>query len=124
MDSKQYMHWLFLLQTRYNLQYAVTSYHIFGYHTYYYKKCSIFVRIPISNICIIFQFSSPLNYPLRGPNGIHEGVASENHCLLEGQVEAKDYDTDRTEVTSLHTQYKNQHGKNEQEIRSERVQHW
>ena len=69
-------------------------------------------------------FSSPLNDPLRGTNGIHEGVASENHCPLEGQVEAKDYNTNITEVTSLHIQYKNQHGKNEQEIKSEQVQCW
>ena len=50
-------------------------------------------------------------------------VASENYCPLEGQIEAKDYDTDIIEVTGLQTQYKNQHGKNKQEIKSERVQH-
>ena len=32
-------------------------------------------------------FSSPLNDLPRGTNGIHEGVANENHCRLEGQVE-------------------------------------
>ena len=68
-------------------------------------------------------FSSPLNDPPRGTNGIHEGVASKSHCPLEGQVEAKDYDTNIKEVMSLHTQYKSQHGKNKQEIRSEQVQH-
>ena len=69
-------------------------------------------------------FSSPLNDPPRGTNGIHEGVANENHCLLEGQVEEKDYDTNIIEVMSLHTQYRSQHGKNKQEIKSERVWHW
>ena len=64
-------------------------------------------------------FSSPLNDPPRGANGIHEGVAKENHCLLKGQLEEKDYDTDIIEGTSLHTQYRSQHGKNEQEIKSE-----
>ena len=54
-------------------------------------------------------------------NGIYEGVASENHFPQEGQVEAKDYNTNITGVISFHTQYKNQHGKNKQEIRSERV---
>ena len=67
-------------------------------------------------------FSSPLNDPPRGMNGIHEGVASENHCPLEGQIEVKDYDTDILEVMSFHIQYKSQHGKNEQEIKSEQVQ--
>ena len=55
-------------------------------------------------------------------NGIREGLASENHCPLEGQVETKDYDTDIIEVMSLYTQYKSQHGKNEQEIKSEQMQ--
>ena len=50
-----------------------------------------------------------------------EGVAIENHCLLEGQVEEKDYETNITEVMSLHTQYKSQHEKNKQEIKSEQV---
>ena len=62
-------------------------------------------------------FSSPLNDPPRGTNGIHEGVASENHCSLEGQVEEKDYDTNIREVTNLHTQYRSQHGKNKQELK-------
>ena len=39
-------------------------------------------------------FFLPLNNPLGGMNGIHKGVANENHCQLEGQVEEKDYDTD------------------------------
>ena len=69
-------------------------------------------------------FFSPLNDPPREIDGIHEVVAIKNHCPLEGQVEAKDYNTDIREVMSHHTQYKNHHGKNEQEIRSERVQHW
>ena len=63
-------------------------------------------------------FSSPLNDPPRGINGIHEGVANESHCLLEGQVEAKEYNTNIREVMSQYTQYESQHGKNEQEIRS------
>ena len=48
-------------------------------------------------------FFSPLNNPPRGINGIHEGVASESHCLLEGQVKEKDYNTDVRVVMSLHT---------------------
>ena len=68
-------------------------------------------------------FSSPLNDPPRSTNGIDEGVASENHCPLEGQVEVKDYKTDIIEVMSHHTQYKSQHEKNEQKIKSEQVQH-
>ena len=51
-------------------------------------------------------FSSPLNDPPRGTNGIHKGVANENHCPLEGQVEEKDYNTNIIEVMSLHTQYR------------------
>ena len=47
-------------------------------------------------------FSSPSNDPPRGTNGIYKGVASENHCTLEGQVEEKDYDTNIIEVMSLH----------------------
>ena len=47
-------------------------------------------------------FSSPLNDPPRRTNGIYKGVANENHCLLEGQVEEKDYDTDIIEVINLH----------------------
>ena len=35
-------------------------------------------------------FSSPLNDPPRVMNGIYEGEANKNHCLLEGQVEEKD----------------------------------
>ena len=57
-------------------------------------------------------------------DGIHEGVANENHCPPEGQGEAKYYNTDVIEVTSLHTQCKSQHGKNKQEIKSKRVWHW
>ena len=60
-------------------------------------------------------FSSPLNDPPRETNGIHEGVPIESHCPWEGQVEAKNYDTDLTEVISLCTQCKSQHGKNKQE---------
>ena len=67
-------------------------------------------------------FSLPLNDPPRETNGIHEGVASESHCPLEGQVEEKDYDINIIKVTSLHTQYKSQHEKNEKDIKSERVQ--
>ena len=48
-------------------------------------------------------FSSPLNNPPRGTNGIHKGVASENHCPLEGQVEEKDYDIDVIKVMSHYT---------------------
>ena len=66
-------------------------------------------------------FFSPLIDPPGGKNGIHEGVDSENHYLLEGKVEGKDYDIDIREVMSQYTQYKSQHGKNEQELRSERV---
>ena len=54
--------------------------------------------------------STPLNDPPRATNAIHEVVAIESHCLLEEQVEEKDSDTDIREVTSLHTQYKSQHG--------------
>ena len=68
-------------------------------------------------------FYSPLNDPLRGTNGIHEGVANENHCPWEGQVEEKGYEIDIKEVRSLHTQYKSQHEKNKQEIKSEQVRH-
>ena len=67
-------------------------------------------------------FFSPLNDPPRRMNGIHEGVSSEKHCPLEGQVEAKDFNSNIIKVTSLHIQYKNQHRKNEQETRSEQVQ--
>ena len=66
-------------------------------------------------------FSSPLNDPPRGTNGIHEGVANEIHYPLGGEVEEKNYDTDIIEVMSQHTQYISQHGKNKQEIKSERV---
>ena len=52
-------------------------------------------------------FSSPLNDPPREKNGIYKGEANENHCLLEGQVEYKDYNTNIREVMSLHTQYRN-----------------
>ena len=38
-------------------------------------------------------FFSPLNDPPRRTNGIHEGVANENHCPWEEQVEEKDYNT-------------------------------
>ena len=69
-------------------------------------------------------FLSPLNNPPRGENGIYEGVAGKNHFLREGQAEEKDYNTDIREVISQNTQYKNQYGKNEQEMRSEQVQHW
>ena len=68
-------------------------------------------------------FSSRLNDPLRRINDICEGVASENHCPLEEKIEAKHYDTNTIDVISHYTQYKSQHGKNEQEIKSERVQH-
>ena len=50
-----------------------------------------------------------------GTNGIYEGIANESHCLLEGQVEEKDYDTDTTEAMSHQIQYKSQHEKNKQE---------
>ena len=69
-------------------------------------------------------FSSPLNNPPRRTNGIHKGVANENHCPLEGQVEEKDYNTDIIEVINLHIQYRSQHGKNEQELKREQVWHW
>ena len=62
-------------------------------------------------------FSSLLNDPPRGTNGIHKGVANENHCLLEVQVEEKDYDTDIIKAMSLHTQYRSHHGKNKQEVK-------
>ena len=67
-------------------------------------------------------FSLPLNDPPREINGIYEVVASKNHCPLEG-VEVKDYNTNITEVISQNIQYKSQHGKNKQEIRSGRVQY-
>ena len=67
-------------------------------------------------------FSSPLNDPPRGINGIHEVVAIESYCPLEGQVEEKDYDTDIKEVMSFHIQYGSQHGKNGQEIKSKQNQ--
>ena len=70
------------------------------------------------------SFFSPLNDPPRGTNSIHKEVASENHCLLEGQVKAKDYDTNIRELMRLYTQYKSQHGKNKQEIRRKQGQHW
>ena len=57
-------------------------------------------------------------------NGIHEGVANESYCLWEGQFEEKDYDTDIKEVTSLHTQYRSQHGKNEHKLKSEQGWCW
>ena len=56
-------------------------------------------------------------------NGIHKGVASENHYPLKGQVEEKDYDTNIIEVMSLHTQYESQHGKNKQELKRKHVWH-
>ena len=68
-------------------------------------------------------FFSPLNDPLRRMNGIHEGVANENHCLQEGQVEEKDYNTDVKEGMSFYTQYGSQHGNNKQELKRERVWH-
>ena len=64
-------------------------------------------------------FYSPLNNPPERTNSIYEGVTSENHCPQEGQVEAKDYDTDIREVMNQYTQYKSQHEKNKQEIKSE-----
>ena len=73
------------------------------------------IHIVVKNLA----FSSPLNDPPRGTNGIYKGVANENHCPLEVQVEVKDYDTDIIEGMSLHTQYRSQHGKNKQEIKSE-----
>ena len=57
-------------------------------------------------------------------NSIHEGVASKNHCLQEGQVMEKDYNTDIIEVINLHTQFISQNGKNKQEIKKERVRCW
>ena len=51
-------------------------------------------------------FSSPLNDPPRRTNGIYEGVPNENYCLLEGEVEAKDYNTDIKKVRGLHAQYR------------------
>ena len=72
----------------------------------------------------VLAFFSALNDPPRGANGVHKGVANENHCPQEGQVEGKDYDTNIKEVTRLHTQYKSEHGKNEQEIKSEQGWCW
>ena len=75
----------------------------------------------LANIHIVVKdlaFSSPLNDPPRRTNGIYKGVANESHCLLEGQVEEKDCNTDIIEVMSPHIQYRSQHGKNEQEIKS------
>ena len=54
-------------------------------------------------------------------NGIYKGVGSESHCPQEGQVEEKDYNNDIIEVTSLHTQYKSQCGKNKQELKRKQV---
>ena len=56
-------------------------------------------------------------------NGIHEGVANESHCPLEGQVEEMDYNTNTTEAMSHQIQYKSQHEKNEQELKRKQVQH-
>ena len=64
-------------------------------------------------------FSSPLNDPPRETNGIQQGEAIKSHCPRERKVEEKDYNNNIIEVTSLHTQYKSQHGNNEQEIRTE-----
>ena len=69
-------------------------------------------------------FSSTLKDPPRRINSIHEGVANKSHCPLEGQVEEKDYDTDVIKVMSQHTQYRSQHEKNKQEIKSEQGRHW
>ena len=85
--------------------------------------CFVTFLATINIVLKDLAFSSPLNGPPRGANSIHEEIASKNHCPLEGQVEANNHDTNITEVTSLHTQYKNQHGKNEQKIRSEQVQY-
>ena len=63
--------------------------------------CLIAFLATIHVVAKDLAFYSPLNNPPRGMNGIHKGVASENHCLLEGQVEEKDYDTNVTEVISL-----------------------
>ena len=68
-------------------------------------------------------FFSPLNNPPRGINGIHEGVAIKNPCLQEGQVEEKDYNTDRIEIMSQNTQYGSQHEKNKQEIKRGQGRH-
>ena len=48
-------------------------------------------------------FSSPLNDLPKGMNGIHEEVANKNHCPLEGQVEAKDNNTNIIEGISQET---------------------
>ena len=69
-------------------------------------------------------FFAPLNNPPRWINGNHKEVDSKNHCPMEGQVEEKYYNTNKKEVMSQNTQYKSQHGKNKQEIRSERDQCW
>ena len=66
-------------------------------------------------------FSWPLNDPPREMNGIHEVLAIESHWPQERQVEAKDYNTDLTEVMNHHTQYKSQYEKNEQEVKRRQV---
>ena len=75
--------------------------------------CLIAFLATIQVVAKDLAFSSPLNYPPRGMNGIHKGVASKSHCLPEGQVEEKNYDTYITEVMSQYAQYKSQLGKNE-----------
>ena len=79
---------MFLAQIRHDLQYVITSYRILAT-----------IHIIVKDLA----FSLTLNDPPRGANGIHEGVANENHCPLEGQVEEKNYDTNVIEIMSLHT---------------------
>ena len=86
--------------------------------------CPIAFLTTIHIVVKDLALSSPLNDPPRRKNGIHEGVDNENHWILEGQVKEKDYNTDIIEVTSLHTQYESQHGKNKQETKSEHIHHW
>ena len=73
--------------------------------------CLIAFLATIYIIAKDLAFSSPLNDPPRRKNGIHKGVASKNHCPLEGQVEAKDYNANVSEIMSQYTQYKSQHEK-------------
>ena len=82
-------------------------------------SCPIIFLATIHVVVKNLAFSSPLNDPPRGTNGIYKGVTNENHCPLEGQIEEKNYDTDIIKGMTLYTQYRSQHGKNKQEIKSE-----
>ena len=84
-------------------------------------SCPIIFLPTIHIVVKDLAFSSPLNDPPRRTNGIHEGVANENHCLLEGQVEEKDYEHQYNRGNKPSYTYRSQHGNNEQEIKKEQV---